>query len=331
MISNSFVENKIIELMSGKIAIYPVISITTMAIICVAILLFKRRGVFPFIRQIIVVLLLFLLNLRILIPDANMTVTQDNLDAYVLFVVDDTISMVAEDYNGGSRMDAVKNDCAHIIDELQGARFAIISFNNDSQVMTPYSDDTTFAKSVINSIQPLQEFYATGTTLNVCKDDMIDMLVRAKESDSGNVYVFFISDGEITSDEELDSFDDAKEYVDGGAVLGYGTEEGGNMHLLNYMDEMELVMDNRDWSNPQPAVSKLDEDNLRDIARDLGVEYIHMTKQQKVNDVLDEIKDSAISQTVEKVEKNYHETYYWFAIPIAFMMIWEFVLLKRKK
>lgn len=331
MINNFFKESKIVEILSGKIAIYPIIPITSITIICVVILLFKRRGLFPFLRQFIMVLLLFLINLRIMIPDANITVSEEKLDAYVLFVVDNTISMLAEDYNGdGRRIDAVKEDCAYIIDELQGAKFAVVSFNNDSQIMTPYSNDQTFTKSIIESIKPLQELYATGTTLNICLGDMEEMLKSASEREDGMVYLFFISDGEITADEELGSFDDVAKYIDDGAVLGYGTSDGGNMHVQNYDDEWELVIDYQNYDNV-PAVSSIDETNLKSIAKDTGVNYIHMNEQSKIKDLLSKIKKNTTSEIVKKVESNYYETYYWFALLLAFMLILEFILLKIKK
>ncbi len=330
--NNIVMQGKVIELLGGRMAISPVIPIGFMIVICIAILCFKRRGWLPFLRQLTIVLLLFMVNLRIVIPNSITTVKQESIGAKVLFVIDDTISMVAEDYNGDERrLDAVKADCNYIIDELEGAKFAVVSFNNVSQIMAPYSPDATFTKSVIASIQPLQELYANGTTLNVCHDDMLNMLKTASDDGKDKVILFFISDGEITSSDELKSFEDAKEYIDGGAVLGYGTEEGGRMQVLNYDDEWEVIMDKRDWMNVKVAISSIDEDNLRTVAQDVGVDYVHMTEQQKINDVLDDVKKHAMANTVEKKQKNYLETYYIFAIPLAAMLVWEFILLKRKK
>ena len=42
----------------------PIIPIWLMAIICVVLLVIKRKGIIPYIRQIIMVLLLFAINLR---------------------------------------------------------------------------------------------------------------------------------------------------------------------------------------------------------------------------------------------------------------------------
>ena len=41
----------------------PIIPVGAMAVICVILLCLKRRGVAPYIRQIIIILLLFVINL----------------------------------------------------------------------------------------------------------------------------------------------------------------------------------------------------------------------------------------------------------------------------
>ena len=66
--------------------------------------------------------------------------------------------------------------------------------------------------------------------MNVCIDVMTDTLKRAKEKNDGNVVVFFISDGEITNDDRLKSFDGAKKYIDGGRSVGV-RHKGRRQHV----------------------------------------------------------------------------------------------------
>jgi Ca-activated chloride channel family protein len=73
--------------------------------------------------------------------------------------------------------------------------------------------------------------------------------------------------------------------VDGGAVLGYGTPEGGQMKVraLDVPDEeAELIVD----STGAPAVSKLDEKTLRQIAEELDVQYVHRFTADPVDDLV---------------------------------------------
>ena len=81
--------------------IKPIIPIWLMGIICVIFLVLRRKGTINYIRQILIVLLLFVINLRIMTPGGTVTTITPELD--ILFVCDNTISMLAEDYNGNER------------------------------------------------------------------------------------------------------------------------------------------------------------------------------------------------------------------------------------
>ena len=100
----------------------PIIPIWLMLILCVGMAFLKRRKRSAYIRQIAAIILIFLINLRIMVPSSNVETSVRKLDTYVLFVVDDTISMLAQDYAGDTeRLTAVKKDCEHIVDEMDGA------------------------------------------------------------------------------------------------------------------------------------------------------------------------------------------------------------------
>ena len=315
----------------NDIVFNPIIPIWAMAVICVVLLCLKRRGVAPYIRQIFIVLLLFLINLRPMIPDKNIKVEQETLNCRVVFVVDDTISMLAEDYDGKNpRLDGVKADMAYIIDELDGAQFSIIEFKNDAQILMPFTDDPDFAKAMTDTIYPMYYLYAFGTNLSVTKDTLEDVLENAKYNSDDPVYVFFISDGEITDDYALKSFDDLEEYIDGGAVMGYGTKSGGVMHYYDSLyDETKTLMDEREYPY-QPAISCIDEDNLKKIAKDLGVSYVHMDRTSRIDSTLNMIKDSVQEESEEMTKEGYADIYYYFVIPLAILVAYEFISVKRR-
>ena len=61
-----------------------------------------------------------------MVPGKDVTNLSNNVD--VLFVIDNTISMLAEDYDGdGRRMDAVKEDCKYIMEQFPGASFSVVT------------------------------------------------------------------------------------------------------------------------------------------------------------------------------------------------------------
>ena len=302
--------------------INPIIPIWLMAVICVAIILLRRKGVWPYIRQILIAILLFVINLRIMIPTDDMVTERQEMSEYVLFVIDDTISMLAEDYNGSdTRLSGVQKDCRYIIDRLPGARFSAISFNNSASILSPFTDNADYVADIIDAMYPIDSLYARGTSLNTAKDTMLHMLKDTENKRGIKPAVFFISDGEITDEKKLDSFTDLKDHISGGAVLGYGSEAGGRMHIKSYDDTVEEIMDNSDYP-PVPAVSRIDEDNLKKIADDMGINYVNCNNGCEIDDIIDDItkKAEVREESVDVKTEGMNDIYFWLVIPLVILL-----------
>lgn len=314
--------------------INPFIPIPAMAIICVLLLACKRKGVWPYIRQIVMVLLLFAINLRIMIPNDEMKITTYEMKANVIFVIDDTISMVANDMGDGkTRLQAVSEDCNYIIDNMMGARFSVIDFHNISNILCPFNDDVTFVKSIISSIYPLSEWSAKGTDISICKSNILTEL-KSAEANGAYTVVFFISDGEDNKSEKDYGFEELAEYIDYGAVLGYGTEQGGEMYVRSYNDSedeepqaVQTYSSNLGYVN---AISKIDEDNLKHIAKSLGVEYVYMNDVTKLDTIINHVLDNIEVGAQEKTEQGQDDTYFYFVIALLVMVIVECIFTKKQ-
>lgn len=311
--------------------INPIIPIWLMAIICIALAICKRKGKFAYIRQIIMIILLFMINLRMMIP-TDVEVSTKRIDANVFFVIDNTISMTANDCaDGTTRMDALKADCNNITGSLSGARFSLITFANISKLVFPLTESTSFVNSCIKGIGVTDELYAKGSSMNICKDMVVELVKAAHEKNTGKVIVFFISDGEITNGDNLDSFKETAKYIDGGAVLGYGTSKGGNMYIKDYFSDDLVVIEDKSEYPYKKAVSKIDEENLKAIAKDMGIEYINMTTENKLDTVIDNIKkDTASLGDEDSRLDGYKDIYFIFIIPLLGMLVYEFINWKRK-
>lgn len=310
----------------------PIIPIWLMAIICIALAFFRRKGTFNYIRQIAIIVLLFIINLRIMVPDYDAETIKRKID--VLFVVDNTISMQAEDYGSDKspRMEAVRSDCAYIMEKLPGAQFSVISFDNNVTTLMPYTIDTTNVTQAFNSLQGQATLYATGTGF----EDVLNYMETALDRESDNVQiVFFISDGEITQEADLKSHPNLKDFIDGGAVLGYGTEKGGPMHAVAFFgdDEVEELYYYDDNFDQQTALSVIDEENLKSIASDMGVDYVHMTSQsqinQTINKVLHQIETAGDEQEGDNIT-GYSDTFFYVLIILIPLLVFDFIYYKRK-
>ena len=300
---------------------FPIIPIGIMAIISlISILMIKRKKKSLNYRQVLIIILLFVTNLRIAFPIDNATIRSNNLD--VLFVIDNTISMLAEDYKDNqTRLSAVKQDCNYIIDNLNGARFSIITFNNSSQIITPFTYDTFNIKSSLDIIKPIDKVYAKGSSLNKPYDDILNSLKRVQKDSDRVKIIFYMSDGEITDDSKIASFTEIRKYINNGAILGYGTSKGGYMKNENYyVVDNEYIIDPTS-NNYEKALSKIDESNLQAIAKDLKIDYIHMEKQSNIDNKLKELKKAIAIQDTDTNQTTYKETYY---IPLSILLMLEF-------
>lgn len=312
----------------------PIIPIWLMAIICIALLFFKRKGWMGYIRQILIILLLFAVNLRVMVKDVEVPVLLPKVD--VVFVVDNSISMFAEDYGlaNGRRMDAAKEDCEYIMKKLPGASFSLVKFEDTPEIMVPFTTDLTMVKQSLSLLKGEGSLHAGGTSMNTVLDSMEDILNDGRDNYK---VVFFISDGENTVDEQQESFSRLQHFTDGGAVLGYGTTKGGKMKAPSFLGSEEepeyLEVYKEDSWESEYAISKIDEKNLKKIASDFGIDYVHMTNTSAVDHVLNSIQNGIMTDTQAQGTTStagYKDTYFWLLIPLAALLIWDVISFKRK-
>ena len=301
-----------------------------MSIISISIIVRKKNKlidkIIQGIRIVLIIVLLAIINLRPMIATKNEEVIMNNLN--VLFVMDNTISMKAEDYNGNNmRLSAVKKDISYIMEELSGASFGLIKFDNSSSILCPFTADTESVEDAISILDSIDYFYGKGSSLNLPKDNMKELLESASKKEEKRTICFFISDGEITDDSKLESYKALAKYLSGGAVLGYGTEKGGRMKA-NQDSEYEYYINDPDSLGD--ALSKIDEKNLNQIANDLEIDYIHMDRQSNVDKVLKPIKKLAVKESVVSKKSSGIDIYYYFVIPLLGLLIWEFIEFRRR-
>lgn len=307
--------------------LFPIIPIWIMLIICISLIIYiiiKKRDLL----QILIIILLFIINLRIMIPSNNSKTIKNNLD--VLFVIDNTISMNALDYNGSNtRLSGVKEACNYIIDELNGSRFSVITFDNTSRIVTPYTYDTNITREAISIMTPINELYAKGSSIDVSLDSIMYSLKNSKKKNDNNRIIFFISDGENTSNNSIKSFKSISKYISDGAVLGYGTKKGGYMKDESEYATNEYIMDYT-GTNFGKAISKIDEKNLKEIANDMDVDYIHVINSNNINSKIKQIKNKTKSTLESNDKSSYDDIYYIFVIPLLILLFIEFDRFRRR-
>lgn len=315
-------------------SIRPIFSVGVMLLVvalfvgATAVLIMKNKisigdKIATMVRLSLIYGLVFVIGLRPVMVETDYEFATKNLD--VLFVVDSTISMWALDYNGKQqRMEGVKKDVKTILDELAGSNFGLVSFDDSSHVLSPFTQDMQYISDLMDLMAMPDSYYASGSNPSVSFKDVESLLQSSDQKENRKTIVFFFSDGEVTNTSRTQSFESLAKYVDTGAVLGYGTEKGGKMREGHYY----LY----DYDNYEDAVSRIDEENLRKIAGELGVQYLNVNNSDASLAGLIEIVKQNSATIVEHGTgaERYVDVYYYFAGALALLLLLELVIFIRK-
>jgi len=230
-------------------------------------------------RRLALVVLVWLVMMN---PQASggVTTNAEALDVYV--VVDSSISMTAEDWNGTEpRLAGVVADVEVLATLHAGARFSLITFDRTASRRLGLTRDTAALVSAAQTIKPPPEDYAAGTSIDAPLGLLIQVLEQSIENDPdrGRV-VYYMGDGEQTASYDPATFAPLKDLVDGGAVLGYGTEVGATMPISRNW-ALSTTVD----SARRRAVSKIDQAALQLIAKEAGLSYQQRLKPEGLGKV----------------------------------------------
>ncbi|MCL2423456.1 MAG: VWA domain-containing protein [Micrococcales bacterium] len=204
-------------------------------------------------------------------------VAGSNVD--VLLVVDRTGSMAAEDWDGDKpRLEGVRHDVQTLVTALPGVRWSVIAW--DSQVVRtlPFTTDSHALVSWVGSLRQEITRYSGGSQIDRPLDKITQVLAdEAERRPHALQYVVILSDGESTRGGAMASYRGLRNHVAGGMVLGYGTNQGGQMRSHDGSADPDP---NAPWITDEagnPALSRIDEQVLTAVAADLDVPYVHRT------------------------------------------------------
>ncbi len=301
----------------------------------------KGRSALLWLGRLAMVLLLVVIASRPTIPtDGQGPKASGGLEVYV--VVDTTSSMAAEDWGDAQpRLEGVKADIAALVDGLQGAQFSLVTFDAAAVQRVPLTTDSSAMLSAVSVLRQEITTYSRGSSIDAAVPMLGELLAQAKALNPDQRRVlFYLGDGEQTADLPPASFEELAPYLEGGAVLGYGSAAGGRMQ--EYFGERPTQFGDTATGEPtdpstlapEPptyiqdptagtdAVSIIDENALQTIATQLGVQYQHRTADSSVAPALDGIEVGAL--TVDPGEPDSTVELYWvFVIPFGALALVE--------
>ena len=177
----------------AKMIIRPILPIALLLIIFAALIactfwgvirtsLKRKEKIFTVLRLGIIYVLVLIIGLRPMVTDEEYEFSTRNLD--VIFVVDTTISMWATDYyDGGSRIEGAKRDAKQIVDELAGSNFALMTFDDQSHVISPCTQDMEHVKTLLDTLAPPGYEYAGGSDMSLPYKDLESLLLSSSRKE----------------------------------------------------------------------------------------------------------------------------------------------------
>lgn len=296
-----------------------------------------RRSFIDIFRRSMILAVVVVMGAGPSIPGEAEEVTS-SLEVY--FVIDRTGSMAAEDWDGNKpRIDGVRNDVAIMMNILTGSRFSIMSWDSKVHTDLPLTSDASAVVAYMDSFDRELSSSSQGSSLNRPAQDLAKLLKKNKERHPQNVRALFVfSDGETSNQNhwssapagEASDWDAVKEYIDGGLILGYGTEEGGPMKVLRLGDsgsqsggEPEYIHDSSQPGDPI-AISKIDEAALADVASRVGIDYVHSPDKSAIESHARSMFDKASTLAESRNLKDTYRYIIWpFALLLGGLLAWE--------
>jgi len=285
---------------------------------------------------------LVLVTAVVALPPAEL-VTQPSsgqVAVQMFFVVDRTGSMAAEDWGPGPamvpapgaepiesrrRLDGARLDVVSLSGDVPGAQYSVIGFAGEAGTQLPLTSDRTAVRAWAETVT--QE--VTGSSTGTLTDRPLTILQRVLEDAARREprsvrLVFLLSDGEQTAEGTPQSYAGLAGLVDGGAVLGYGTPEGGQMRSYDgaYRPDAEWILDRSQPGTP-PAVSRIDEANLRAIAQQLGVPYVHRPGPGPTAELVAGLDPEAIASDGRGDVRSTRDLVWPWALGALALLLWE--------
>lgn len=285
----------------------------------------SRAVTLTVVRRAVIVALLLAIATGWLNVDAPGPGRRPVLD--VVVAVDTTTSMAAQDHDAGSRIAAVRDDLVALSEALPAARYTVVPFASQADVALRSATDPVLVGEELEGLDVEAPTDGQGSRVDralplladLTGNDVTEPADAALVDDLRRVLVF-VSDGENTAAGEQDSFDALAEDLDAALVLGYGTTAGGQMPAdagsRAPRPGAGLVIDP---ATGAPALSRIDEDNLRRIAEETDGAYVHRTGSDEMTDIAADLEQAAYASLEADAERQV--TWLWALLLLGLLLL----------
>jgi Ca-activated chloride channel homolog len=236
------------------------------------------------------------------------------LEPSVFLLIDRSPDMAVRDLDGRTRMELARDDIQALIDRYPRARFAVIGFASGPSLEWPLSADTWSLGPVIDTVAPYAYGSDAVTQTNAGAASTVlryQLISAVQQYPRAMTLVFYLGAGARESRLPAREFDPPAGSVDGGAVLGYGTNAGG----------------------PIPGTdierSSVDDTTLRAVADQLAVPYVARSADTPLGAALPADDVASEPTTAVATAGGQTETYWLPALVAAILILIELYFVLR--
>ena len=243
------------------------------------------------------------------------TKTKKNRGIDIVMAVDVSASMLAKDLKP-NRLEALKKVAAKFINGRPNDRFGLVVYAGESYTQVPLTSDKNV---VINSLRRLKYGQINqGTAIGM---GLATAVNRLKDSKAKSKVIILLTDG-VNNQGAIDpktATELAKSYDIKVYTIGLGTNG----------EAPSPVSINRDGSfNYQYMKVEIDEDLLKNIAKETTGKYFRATDNNKLKAIYNEINKLEKTDIETFKYYNYDEKYRFFIAIALVLLLIEFVLQK---
>lgn len=227
----------------------------------------------------------------------------------VFFALDVSKSMLAKDVQP-NRLTRAKQLIGRMMDKMTNDRVGLVVFAGKSYLQVPLTIDYSAARMLLETVNP-DMIPTQGTVLS-------DAITLADESFSQKEKkykaIVLISDGEDHDEKALDA---AKKAAEQGAIVhtvGIGSPQG-SVIIDPATGEQKLD------ENGQPVITKLNEEELKSLAKATGGTYTLLTNTNQAADGLVEVIDEMEGKNYGSVLFTDYISYFQYFISAALLLL----------
>jgi len=251
-------------------------------------------------------------------PGSADNISRKGID--VVVALDISRSMLATDLQP-NRLERAKQMILKLMDQMANDRIALVLFAGKAYMQMPLTVDHAAAGIFVSSATP-EAIPAQGTVIS----DALEMSARAFNSKEGRFKsVVLISDGEDHDQQTLKTADELAQQGVMVCTVGIGSPEGAQIpdsasggYKLDAMGNI--------------VVSKLNEEELKQIAQKTNGVYVHFeSSEQTINDLMNQLSQVEKKIFTDVSLLNYRTYYMWFTMIMFLLLIFEFILPERKR